>query len=94
MEISSNVDKVMEELKEFQKAFIKIENDNGSTIVQDAQFTTIENKINTDRLSDSEEEAINEATYLEARQGKKIDQKNLNIVVDKLIRDYFEEVFK
>lgn len=94
MKFKSNLGVVIEELKEFQKPFIKIGNDSGSTIVKDAQFTTVENKLNVDKLSDSEDSALNEASYLEVRQGEPVDQNNVDEMLNRFIRDYLEEVFK
>jgi hypothetical protein len=94
MQIRSNINEVIEQLKEFQKPFVKIENDNGSTIVEDAQFTTIDNKLDVNRLSISDNDAISESAYLDIRQGANIDQDNVDDVINRFIRDYLEELFK
>jgi RNA polymerase-binding transcription factor DksA len=94
MELKSNINEVAEQLDKFKKSFVKIERDNGSTIVEDAQFTTIENKLDVSRLSDSEDAAINEASYLDVRQGESVDQNNIDETIKRFVRDYLEEVFK
>jgi len=94
MEIKSNINEVIEKLKEFKKPFIKIESDNYSIIVEDAKFTTIENKLDTNRLSSSENDAINESTYLEVRQGLGADQNSFDEVINRFMRDYLEGIFK
>lgn len=94
IKLKSNADNAIEELDDLRKAFDKIKNDSGSAIVRDSSFVTIENKINTDRLSDSEDEAIKESVYLEARQGEKVSPQDVESVSEKFIRDYLEELFK
>jgi len=90
----SNVDKVREELEEFQKSFQKIENLKGEIIV-DSQFTTVDNTIDTRRLSSTPEEALDEARYLARRQGSQLDNdEKLNETISRFFRDFLEKIFK
>jgi len=91
---ASNADEVQSELEEFQKALQKIEKLKGEIIV-DSQFTTVDNTIDLGRLSDSPEEAMDEARYLATRQGHKLDDnEKLDETISRFFRDFLEKIFK
>jgi len=92
---TSNADDIQEELKDFQKAFQKIENLNGEIIVEDSQFTSVDNGLDLGRLSGSPEEALDEARYLARRQGKVLDDnEELDKTISRYLRDFLEKIFK
>lgn len=95
MDIKSNADKAENELVEFQKPFNKLMGLDNDVIVENSQFITEDNNININRLSNSEEGAVDEARYVANRQNLSLDNnEKLEELMTRFVRDYLEKVFK
>ena len=98
-------------LKEVLSAFDNIANELSSipeglqeeVTVKDSQFMNQDNTINVDRLSQTPEEAKNEARYISVRTQQPFNEsgstpeeleKVEEEIIDRYIRDYIETIFK
>ena len=93
---SSDISKIMESLEKLPEEMQE------EVIVKDSNFTDTKNIVNTGRISDTDEDAINEARYVAARLHEPFNENGVDDdeiekaeeeIVNRFMRDYIDNIF-
>jgi len=88
--------KSLEELNKLAKQCQRFSNLQGE-VVKNSEFVVIENKIDENKLSETEEDAMHEARYIANRKKEPVDENNEiseDEMVDRYLRDLFNGIFE